>query len=88
MAAKISENDKDIKDMVKKPTKELMKLALDWSLPNGEVAPDIVLKTIFFTKRGQGVCEASQPLKGKNSDGTSGGVGEHFKWTVFSQGAF
>ena len=65
MAAKISSGGAD--DIAKKPTKELMKISLDWSLPTGEVANDITLKLVFFTHGGQAVCESSQPLEGKTS---------------------
>ena len=54
-----------VEDIPQKETKELMKVSLDWSLPNGEVSNDIILKPVFFTKGGQGVCEASQPDNGK-----------------------
>ena len=63
MAAQIGEGA--VPDVAKKATKELVKISLDWSLPNGEVSRDITLKTVFFTKGGQAVCESSQPRNGK-----------------------
>ena len=68
VANKITEGDKIIiynnSLIEKEETKELMKLSLTWSLPNGETPPNMNLMAIFFTKAGQGVCQMSETQSG------------------------
>ena len=58
VAAKITKGE--YKDLTQKETKELMKISLSWSLPNGETAPDVLLRAVFFTMGGQAICQVSQ----------------------------
>ena len=58
VAAKITKGE--YTDLTKKETKELMKISLSWSLPNGETAPDVLLRAVFFTIGGQAICQVSQ----------------------------
>ena len=58
VAAKITKGDYE--DQIKKETKELMKISLSWSLPNGETAPDVLLRAVFFTIGGQAIRQVSQ----------------------------
>ena len=75
VAAKITKGDYE--DQIKKETKELMKISLSWSLPNGETAPDVLLRAVFFTMGGQAICQVSQ-------DSTEGKVGLIYDKNIFA----